>query len=44
VILNQLFNNGHNSIKHDRTKHIEIDRHYIKEKLESGLITYWMIS
>ncbi|RVW27180.1 Retrovirus-related Pol polyprotein from transposon RE1 [Vitis vinifera] len=27
-------NIAHNSIQHDRTKHIEIDRHFIKEKLE----------
>ena len=25
-------------VQHDRTKHIEIDRHFIKEKLISGLI------
>ncbi|RDX96638.1 Copia protein, partial [Mucuna pruriens] len=29
---------AHNSIQHDRTKHIEIDRHFIKKKLDSGLI------
>ena len=29
---------AHNPIQHDRTKHIEIDRLFIKEKLESGLI------
>ena len=28
----------HNPIQHDRTKHVKIDRHFIKEKLENGLI------
>lgn len=27
-----------NPIQHDSTKHIEMDRHFIKEKLDSGLI------
>ncbi|RDY10983.1 Copia protein, partial [Mucuna pruriens] len=28
----------HNPVQYDRTKHIENDRHFIKEKLDSGLI------
>ena len=27
-----------NSVQHDKTKHVEVDRHFIKEKLEGGLI------
>ena len=29
---------AHNPIQHNHTKHIEVDRHLIKEKLDSGLI------
>lgn len=27
-----------NSVQHDRTKHVEIDRRFIKEKIEAGTI------
>ncbi|RDY13166.1 Copia protein, partial [Mucuna pruriens] len=35
---NSIISIAHNLVQHDRTKHIEIDRHFIKEKLDSGLI------
>jgi len=31
-------NIAHNPVQHNRTKHIEIDRYFIKEKIEEGLI------
>lgn len=29
---------AHNLVQHDRTKHVEIDRHFIKEKLQEGIM------
>ena len=32
-------NISENSVQHDRTKHVEVDRHFIKEKLEAGILS-----
>lgn len=32
--------NSHNHVQHDRTKHVELDRHFINEKLDAGTIAF----
>lgn len=29
---------AHNPMQHDRTKHVEVDQHFINENFESGMI------
>ncbi|KAM1277262.1 hypothetical protein ACFX13_030387 [Malus domestica] len=31
---------AYNPVQHDRIKHVEIDRHFIKEKLDAGIIMF----
>ena len=33
-----IINITHNQVQHDPTKHVEVDRHFIIEKLDKGLI------
>ncbi|KAI5312863.1 hypothetical protein L3X38_042037 [Prunus dulcis] len=34
---------AHNSVQHDRTKHVEADRFFIKEKLEDKIVEVLVI-
>ncbi|KAL6215353.1 hypothetical protein ACLB2K_014784 [Fragaria x ananassa] len=31
---------AHNHVQHDRTKHVEINKHFIKEKLDPRIISF----
>lgn len=33
-----IINIAYNPVQHDHTKHVEVDRHFIKEKLSTGVI------
>ena len=33
-----IINIAHNPVQHDRTKHVEVSRYFVKEKPEAGLI------
>lgn len=34
----------HNLVHYDRTKHVEIEKHFIKEKMEEGIINLSYVS
>ena len=36
-------NIAHNLIQHNKTKHIEVDRHFIKEELEEGVVCMFYV-
>ena len=35
---------SHNPVQHDRIKHVEVDRHFIKEKLDASLVSFPFVS
>ncbi|CAL2254674.1 unnamed protein product [Prunus armeniaca] len=35
---------AHNPVQHDRTKHMEVNRHFVKEKLDAKIISFPFIS
>ena len=35
---------AHNPVQHDRTKHVEVDRNFIKEKLDAKIVSFPFIS
>ncbi|CAL8118426.1 unnamed protein product [Prunus armeniaca] len=35
---------AHNPVQHDRTKHVEVDQHFVKEKLDAEIISFPFIS
>ena len=37
-------NISQNPVQHDRTKHVEVDRHFIKEKLDAKIISFSFVS
>jgi len=41
---NQAFSIAHNPFQYDRIKHINVDKHFIKEKFDSGLICTLYVS
>ncbi|CAL2244781.1 unnamed protein product [Prunus armeniaca] len=35
---------AHNPVQHDRTKHVEVDRNFIKEKVDAEIVSFPFIS
>jgi myosin-crossreactive antigen len=36
-------NISHNLVQHDRTKHVEVDRHFIEQNLEAKIIRFLFV-